>query len=132
MFELTDRTKVGMSFFISVLKATKPSAKVVNAENNKLLQSTVRPICEKTGHALYKNQIGTYYPFGGRKVRLGANDMKQIKNVGPSGMRLMGFKPMSELKVYHNIKHSYFIYPDEKKATGSSACADALIKEMLD
>lgn len=43
----------------------------------------------------------------------------------------MGFKPRSALKVYHNIKHSYFIYPDEKRVTGSSCVTDALIKEMI-
>ena len=43
----------------------------------------------------------------------------------------MGFKPKSYLKVYHNLKHSYFVYPDEKKVTGSSQCTDALIKEMI-
>jgi ATP-dependent DNA helicase 2 subunit 1 len=43
----------------------------------------------------------------------------------------MGFKPKSYLKVYHNLKHSYFVFPDEKKVTGSSQCTDALIKEML-
>jgi ATP-dependent DNA helicase 2 subunit 1 len=35
-------------------------------------------------------------------------------------MKLMGFKPKSYLKVFHNIKHSYFIYPDEKRIIGSS------------
>ena len=42
----------------------------------------------------------------------------------------MGFKPKSYLKFYHNVKHSTFVYPDEKKVKGSSQCADALIKEM--
>jgi ATP-dependent DNA helicase 2 subunit 1 len=43
----------------------------------------------------------------------------------------MGFKDRSFLKIYHNIKHSLFVFPDEKKAVGSSQCADALIKEMI-
>jgi len=46
--------------------------------------------------------------------------MKKIKNFDAAGMKLMGFKPKSFLKVYHNIKHSYFMYPDEKKTKGSS------------
>jgi ATP-dependent DNA helicase 2 subunit 1 len=46
-------------------------------------------------------------------------------------MTLMGFKPRSYLKVYHNIKHSTFVFPDEKRVIGSSQCADALIKEMI-
>ena len=46
-------------------------------------------------------------------------------------MTLMGFKDSSFLKVYHNINHSMFVIPDEKKSAGSSACVDALLQEML-
>ena len=46
-------------------------------------------------------------------------------------MTLMGFKPKSYLKTYHNVKHSMFVFPDEKKVIGSSQVADALIKEMI-
>jgi ATP-dependent DNA helicase 2 subunit 1 len=75
--------------------------------------------------------MGTYYPFGGNKVRLDKTDMKKVKDMGLPGMKLMGFKDKSYLKIYHNIKHSYFIFPNEKKTTGSSQCSDALIKEMI-
>ena len=56
--------------------------------------------------------------------------MKAIKKFDKVGMTLMGFKPKSYLKTYHNVKHSMFVYPDEKKVAGSSQCSDALIKEM--
>jgi ATP-dependent DNA helicase 2 subunit 1 len=56
--------------------------------------------------------------------------MKAIRKFDKIGMTLMGFKPKSYLKFYHNVKHSTFVYPDEKKVKGSSQCADALIKEM--
>ena len=59
------------------------------------------------------------------------DDVKQIKFFDTVGMKLMGFKPKSYLKVYHNVKHSYFIYPDEKRVTGSSQVLDALIKELI-
>jgi ATP-dependent DNA helicase 2 subunit 1 len=57
--------------------------------------------------------------------------MKEIKNFDRVGMTLMGFKSKSYLKVYHNIKHSIFVFPDEKRVLGSSQCSDALIKEMI-
>lgn len=57
--------------------------------------------------------------------------MRQIKKFDKVGMTLMGFKPRSYLKTYHNVKHSMFVFPDEKKVIGSSQCADALIKEMI-
>ena len=95
------------------------------------MQTTSKFVCQETGHALYRNQIGTFYPLGGEKVRLDQPEMKKIKNFGPPGMRLMGFKPKSYLKTYHNVKHSQFIFPDDKKVSGSSQCTDALIKEMI-
>ena len=120
-----------MQFFTQVMKAKKPTAKKVNAANNKPLQATSRYVCGETGHALYRNQIGSYFPLGNEKVRLDQSEVKQIKHFGAQGMKLMGFKPRSYLKVFHNIKHAYFVYPDEKKSGGSSQCTDALIKELI-
>ena len=77
-------------------------------------------MCNETGSILYKNQIGTFYGVRGEKVPINPDDVKHIKNFDDVGMKLMGFKPRSRLKVYMNIKHSYFIYPDEKKIKGSS------------
>jgi ATP-dependent DNA helicase 2 subunit 1 len=54
----------------------------------------------------------------------------KIKKFDKLGMTLMGFKPRSYLKVYHNTKHSTFVYPDEKTVVGSSQCMDALVNEM--
>jgi ATP-dependent DNA helicase 2 subunit 1 len=57
--------------------------------------------------------------------------VKEIKHFEKPGMRLMGFKPKSYLKVHHNIKPSIFAFPDDKRIKGSSQCAEALIKEMV-
>ena len=46
-------------------------------------------------------------------------------------MQLLGFKDKNCLKVYHNLRGSYFFYPDDKKIQGSSQASDALIKEMI-
>ena len=56
--------------------------------------------------------------------------MKTVKKFDKIGITLMGFKPLSYLKPYLNVKHSTFVFPDEKKVIGSQQCADALIKEM--
>jgi hypothetical protein len=58
MFEISKGTKLSMSFFTPVMHAKKPSAKKVNAVNNKPLQSTSKMVCQETGHSLYRNQIG--------------------------------------------------------------------------
>jgi ATP-dependent DNA helicase 2 subunit 1 len=45
-------------------------------------------------------------------------------------MTLMGFKPRSALKDYHNIKPPYFIYPDESTMKGSTVAFAALLHQM--
>lgn len=64
--------------------------------------------------------MGVYYPVGNEKIIMSAEEIKGIKKFDEMGMTLMGFKPKSYLKYYHNVKHSIFVYPDEKKVKGSS------------
>ena len=120
LFSLTPQAQIALNFFTTVMPVKKPGAAKVNAVNNKMLKSTQRFICQETGSVLYKNQIATHFPVGGEKVAMSAEDVKQIKYFDTTGMKLMGFKPRTALKVFHNIKHSYFVYPDEKRITGSS------------
>jgi len=56
--------------------------------------------------------------------------MKKIK-LGEPGMKLMGFKSRDSLKMYHNIRPSYFIYPDEGKVKGSGQLSSALINSLI-
>ena len=43
----------------------------------------------------------------------------------------MGFKPRSALKDHHNVRHAYFIYPDEYSIKGSTVAFTALLDRML-
>ena len=86
---------------------------------------------EGEDRALFRHEIGTCYHVGKEKVDLTYSEMRRIKKFDRVGMTLMGFKPQSYLKFYHNVKHSMFVFPDEKKVIGSQQVSDALIKEML-
>mmetsp|Transcript_35853 Transcript_35853/g.47173 ORF Transcript_35853/g.47173 Transcript_35853/m.47173 type:complete len:112 (+) Transcript_35853:918-1253(+) len=111
---------MALSFFSTLIPAKKPSIQRVNAVNNKQLRSTQRFICNETGQPLYRQEMGTFYPVGNQKVEITQEEMRQIKKFDKVGMTLMGFKPRSYLKLYHNVKHSMFVFPDEKKVSGSS------------
>ena len=130
MFNLSPGSQIALSFYSQVMPAKKPTAAKVNIANNKQLRSTQRFICQETGSVLYRQQIGTYYPLGSEKVKMTTDEMSRIKKFDKVGMTLMGFKPKTYLKVYHNVKHSTFVYPDESRVQGSSQCMDALIAEM--
>lgn len=80
---------------------------------------------------MYQNQIGTFFPIGGEKVIVSSEDIKHIKYFDAPGMKLMGFKPRSRIKDYHNVRASYFINADDARVTNSSQVMDALIKTLV-
>lgn len=82
------------------------------------------------GDVLHESEIGTFFPIGGEKVRLTKGDLDKIRNFDEPGMTLVGFKPRSKIKPYHNYRTSYFIYPDEERVGGSGAVFDAFIKVL--
>lgn len=79
---------------------------------------------------MFDDQVGTYYPLAKEKIKITKNDMNKIKSLEKPGLSLIGFKPKSYIKPYHNLRPSYFLYPDEEHVGGSSQFFDALIEEL--
>ena len=113
----------------------------------KRLKVTSKITCEESGKE--NPWIGTYLPIGGEKrkvegeekcwdvekVRVSKYEVGKMKWVAADmenpGMKLIGFKDAGYLKPYHNLCCSRFILPDDSRGHGSSACADALLKQMV-
>ncbi|KAJ2913757.1 hypothetical protein MD484_g6661, partial [Candolleomyces efflorescens] len=75
---------------------------------------------------------------GSRKVKAGhrpfytPDEIRSFRTMGlETGVRLLGFKDKSELNFEDNIKHSYFLYPDEMAYSGSKRTFSALLKSMV-
>ncbi|KIP11019.1 hypothetical protein PHLGIDRAFT_173036 [Phlebiopsis gigantea 11061_1 CR5-6] len=61
-----------------------------------------------------------------------ADEMKSFRTLGlEPKIKLLGFKSRKELKFEHNVKHSFFIYPDEMTYSGSKRTFSALLKTMI-
>lgn len=56
------------------------------------------------------------------------DEIKKIQDI--KEFTLLGFKPRSSLKSYHNLRTSVFIYPDNEQVRNSSIFCDAMIKEL--
>lgn len=108
-----------------------PSAQLLNAENNKPLSTTVKYICTESQSELYPKDIGTYLPLGNTKVEFTKEEMNAIKTFGEPSLVLIGFKPKDRLKIYHNVKAPYFLYPDDERVENSSKFFDGLIETMI-
>jgi len=57
--------------------------------------------------------------------------LNKIKHFENPGMKLIGFKSKNCMKIYQNIRPSYFIYPDEGVVKGSSKMFHALINSLV-
>lgn len=49
-----------------------------------------------------------------------------------AGIKVIGFQDSLTLNFDHNVKHSYFIYPDEEAYIGSTRTFTALLRNLLD
>lgn len=107
-----------------------PAGLNLNAENNKIVNPTVKYLCEATGTELYEKDIGFYLPLGEKKIEFTKDEMEWIKDFGEPSLVLIGFKPKDRLKLYHNIKAPYFIYPDDERVENSSKFFHGLIETM--
>jgi ATP-dependent DNA helicase 2 subunit 1 len=123
--------KVGLKFFNLTKQTKKPTAHFINKNTGKELKSLTKYVCKTTGETLYRSQIGTHFPVKDQKVLISEADMKKIKHFEHPGMKLLGFKARSAIKAFHNIRPSYFIYPDEKTMKGSSQTFHAMIKSLV-
>ena len=41
-------------------------------------------------------------------------ELSKLRNVGPKGLMLLGFKPRSAIKRKHQLRHAAFLYPSDK------------------
>ncbi|GAA5988311.1 hypothetical protein JCM10908_002158 [Rhodotorula pacifica] len=89
-----------------------------------------------------KRDIKKFYQVGKDDIEKGTTaakiffseaDVRKVKTLGrPPSLKLLGFKPRKGyLRFGETVKHSYFIYPDEERYTGSTRTFAALLKSML-
>jgi ATP-dependent DNA helicase 2 subunit 1 len=71
------------------------------------------------------------YKFGGDNILFTEDELKQIRSFGDPVLRILGFKPVSALRFWENMRPSYFIYPSEATVTGSTRTFASLHKKLL-
>jgi ATP-dependent DNA helicase 2 subunit 1 len=77
-----------------------------------------------------KAEIRKAYTFGGENVTFAAEETQQLRNWGEPVIRVIGFKPMSRLPMWANVKNSTFLYPSEEDFVGSTRVYSALHRKL--
>ena len=73
-----------------------------------------------------KAEVRKAFTFGGEKVTFSVQELQDLRNWGDPVIRVIGFKPMSKLPMWANIKNSTFLYPSEEDYVGSTRVYSAL------
>uniref|UniRef100_A0A7C9F9K8 ATP-dependent DNA helicase 2 subunit KU70 n=1 Tax=Opuntia streptacantha TaxID=393608 RepID=A0A7C9F9K8_OPUST len=87
-------------------------------------------ICADTG-ALVQESPRQFLSYRNQDIKFSVEEISEIKRVTTTQLRLLGFKPLSCLKDYHNLKPSTFLFPTDEEMTGSTRIFIALHRSML-
>jgi ATP-dependent DNA helicase 2 subunit 1 len=112
-FEIAKGVTIGIRGYNLVVEQKKPGHLYLKSTNDEVVKSKQVLQCRDTAVPLAPQEIKSAYFYGGERVLFSKDEIATMRNFGPPGLTLLGFKPKSALKVHHTIKHSTFIYPDE-------------------
>lgn len=115
-----------------IQRARKPNHVYLHSDTNKPIRAETKYICTETGKELMLSDMKFAYEYGGERVNFDAEELRTIKKIAPQGLKILGFKPSSKLKLYHNMRPSSFIYPNDHSITGSTTAFAALHKKMIE
>lgn len=76
---------------------------------------------------LFKSQL-----VCGKEVLFSPDDIIKMKSIQGPGLRLLGFKPLDELQPRWMLKNCKFLYPNEKKTTGSTVLFRSLWQKCME
>jgi ATP-dependent DNA helicase 2 subunit 1 len=131
-----DDIKIGVSLYTMIHKEPKPSAVTLGGKLNHPLKTNTKWLDETTGTPMVKQDIYSYWmygdPKGTDKVVFSPTEVASMKKLCDKGIRILGFKPRSRLKDFHNYRSSIFLYPNDETIENSSTAMAALQKKMIE
>ncbi|KAL2078079.1 hypothetical protein ACEWY4_025764 [Coilia grayii] len=128
MLSLGEGMKVAVGVYVLARTATKPPSVLLYRDNNEPVRTKTRLFHTQTGSLLLPSDTKRAQVYGQKQIVMEKEEVDEIKKFDDPGMVLIGFKPMSRLKLHHHIKPSVFIYPEEEQVSGSSCVFLALLR----
>jgi ATP-dependent DNA helicase 2 subunit 1 len=132
-FEIGPELKISVKGYniLSQQKLARSCYIWLNGEEAQIASGETTQMAEDTARTISKGEIRKAYKFGGEQVLFTTEEQKQIKDFGPPGIRIIGFKPQSLLPAYASVHKSTFIYPSEDDFVGSTRVFAALHQKLL-
>jgi ATP-dependent DNA helicase 2 subunit 1 len=131
MLTIFDSLQIGVAVYSLVNETKKGSAVPIDPETKTPLQKKSILVGQQTREIVSPDEIAYQYQYGGEGVNFDKQQINEIRYPYRPGITLLGFKPQTALEPYHNLAHSYFLYPDEHIIEGSTTAFCALLTKML-
>jgi ATP-dependent DNA helicase 2 subunit 1 len=132
-FEIGPGFKISVNGY-NVMQPQKPARQSyiwLNGEQAQITVGESAQMAEDTARVVQKAEIKKAYRFGGEQVLFTKEEQKELKNFGPPGLRIIGFKPQTILPFWASVDKSTFIYPSEEDYVGSTRVFAALWQKLL-
>ncbi|KAJ5223456.1 hypothetical protein N7468_007998 [Penicillium chermesinum] len=131
--------EIGPGFKISVngyllLKRQEPARSCyvwLGGETPQIAKGVTTQMADDTAQTVEKGDIRKAYKFGGEQVSFTTEEQQALRSFGDPVIRIIGFKPLSALPFWANLKHPSFIYPSEEDYIGSTRVFSALQQKLL-
>ncbi|KAJ5573516.1 uncharacterized protein N7459_007943 [Penicillium hispanicum] len=131
--------ELGPNFKISVngyllLKRQEPARSCyvwLGGEVPQIAKGITTQLADDTAHTVEKSEIRKAYKFGGEQVSFTTEEQQALRGFGDPVVRIIGFRPLSDLPIWANVKHPSFIYPSEEDYIGSTRVFSALQQKLL-
>jgi ATP-dependent DNA helicase 2 subunit 1 len=131
--ELGPNFRVSVSGYL-LFKRQEPARSCfvwLGGEKPQIAKGVTTQIADDTARTIEKWEIRKAYKFGGDQVSFTPEEQKELRNFGDPVIRIIGFKPLSALPFWANVKHPLFIYPSEEDYVGSTRVFSALYQKLL-
>lgn len=103
----------------------------LDGETPQIAVGSTTQMADDTARTVEKVEIRKAFKFGGETVTFTPEELAAVKNFGDPVIRILGFKPLSALPLWANLKVATFIYPSEDEYIGSTRTFSALQQTLL-
>jgi ATP-dependent DNA helicase 2 subunit 1 len=132
-FEIGPGLKISVKgYIIFKRQEAKRSCYVwLNGEKAQIATGVTTQLADDTSRSVEKVEIKKAFKFGGEQITFTPEEVLELRHFGDPGIRIIGFKPLSMLPMWANLRPSTFIYPSEDDYIGSTRVFAALHKKLL-
>jgi len=131
--EFSPNFKISVKGFI-ILKKQIPARSCyiwLEGETPQLASGKTTIMADDTARTVERGELRKAFKFGGENITFTPEELISLKYFGDPVIRLLGFKPLSTLPLWANMKPSTFIYPSEEDYIGSTRVFSALHQSLV-